>query len=284
METILSLQHVNYSYEDDNGELIPVLKDFSLEIQRGSFVCVLGHNGSGKSTLAKLLNGLYQPDQDSGPILVDGLDTRDEKNELEVRRRVGLVFQNPDNQLVTTVVEEEIAFGPENLGLPRDELRKRVDEALLAVDMQEYREHATYKLSGGQKQRIAIAGILAMRPQILILDEPTAMLDPKGREEVLSAVRRLNREQGMTVILITHHMEEAAKADRVIVMQNGQITADSTPQAVFSQPRLIRDAGLSLPQPTELMHRLIREGFQIDKEVLTVEQAVAAIGKMLKEK
>ena len=281
MEKYIEFEKVSFSYESEDSNT-EVLENFSLKINKGEFLAVLGHNGCGKSTLAKLCNAILVPQQ--GKVYIDGIDTADENRLYDIRQRVGMVFQNPDNQIVATIVEDDVAFGPENLGVEPSEIRKRVDEALLAVDMQEYRNHATYKLSGGQKQRIAIAGILAMRPQILILDEPTAMLDPKGREEVLSAVRRLNREQGMTVILITHHMEEAAIADRGFVMQNGQITADSTPQAVFSQPQLIRDAGLSLPQPTELTHRLIQEGFPIDKEVLTVEQAVAAISKMRKEK
>lgn len=280
-DTILSLQRVNYSYEDDDGDRVRVLRDFSLQVERGSFVCVLGHNGSGKSTLAKLLNGLYLPDEDGGAVLVDGMDTREEENEQAVRRTVGLVFQNPDNQLVTTVVEEEIAFGPENLGLPREELRERVDEALRTVGMEEYRRHATYKLSGGQKQRIAIAGILAMRPKVLVLDEPTAMLDPKGRDEVLSTVHRLNREQGMTVLLITHHMEEAAKADRVVVMSGGVITADGTPAQVFAQTEVIRQAGLTLPQSAELAAALRDAGFSVPEDVLTVSQAVDAIASAL---
>jgi len=281
-ETVIKFENVCYSYEGDNeGEFIPVLKDFSLEIARGDFVCVLGHNGSGKSTLARLMNGLFRPDEGGGRVTVCGMDTADDDRELDVRRTVGLVFQNPDNQLVTTVVEEDVAFGPENLGLKREEIRQRVDEALKTVDMYEYRDHATYKLSGGQKQRIAIAGILAMRPEILVLDEPTAMLDPKGRAEVLDTVRKLNKEQGMTVILITHHMEEAAKADRVIVMNSGRITADGDPRQVFAQTEAIEEAGLTLPEAARFAEILRQSGVTLPQGILSPEEAVDAIAAIL---
>ena len=284
---MISLSGIDFGYssegEDhsDSAGASLVLRDYTLEIERGSFVAVVGHNGSGKSTLAKLCNGLYIPDR--GQVLVDGLDTAKEENQLAVRKAVGLVFQNPDNQLVSSIVEEDVAFGPENLGVPVEELRPRVEDALRAVDMLEYARHDTHKLSGGQKQRIAIAGILAMQPQCIVLDEPTAMLDPKGRAEVLETILRLNRQRGMTVVLITHYMNEAARADRMVVMDSGRIVLDGTPMEVFAQPDVIRAAGLDLPQPTEFVERLKAEGMNIGGPALSVEECVEALTALLEE-
>lgn len=239
-ENIIEFQNVSFRYEADESEKpLPLcVEHVNLNIKKGDFVAVLGHNGSGKSTLAKLSNSILIPE--SGRVLVDGVDTADESLSYDIRRTVGVVFQNPDNQIVASIVEEDVAFGPENLGVPPDELRRRVDDALKAVGMYEYRHHEPHKLSGGQKQRVAIAGMIAMLPECIVLDEPTAMLDPKGRKEVMDTVRRLNRERGMTVVFITHFMEEAATADRVVVMDNAKILLDGTPQAVFSKAELLK--------------------------------------------
>ena len=272
---MIQVQNVSFSYKGDDEECVQILQDFNLEIQQGSFVAVLGHNGSGKSTLARLLNALYQPD--AGRVLVNGLDTSDEEQVFAVRRSVGLVFQNPDNQLVASIVEEDVAFGPENLGIAPDEIRRRVDDALQAVDMYEYRTHETHKLSGGQKQRIAIAGILAMQPDCIVFDEPTAMLDPRGRKEVMDIILKLNREMGKTIILITHYMDEAAQAQRVVVMDNGRIIADDTPRIVFSKVGLLKSVGLDVPQPAELSDRLRKAGIPLRDHVLTVEECISAI-------
>ncbi len=280
---MISLSGVDFRYsaEGDEEPSPLVLQDFSLELERGSFVAILGHNGSGKSTLAKLCNGLYIPDR--GQVLVGGMDTAKEETQLAVRKAVGLVFQNPDNQLVSSIVEEDVAFGPENLGVPVDELRTRVEDALRAVDMLDYARHDTHKLSGGQKQRVAIAGIIAMQPQCIVLDEPTAMLDPKGREEVMRTVLSLNQERGMTVVLITHYMEEAASAERVVVMDSGRIVLDGAPREVFAHPEVIRSAGLELPQPAELVERLAKAGMNIGGTVLSVEECVEALTALLEE-
>ena len=275
MQPMIQVQNVSFSYKGDDEERVQILQDFNLEIQQGSFVAVLGHNGSGKSTLARLLNALYQPD--AGRVLVNGLDTSDEEQVFAVRRSVGLVFQNPDNQLVASIVEEDVAFGPENLGIAPDEIRRRVDDALQAVDMYEYRTHETHKLSGGQKQRIAIAGILAMQPDCIVFDEPTAMLDPRGRKEVMDIILKLNREMGKTIILITHYMDEAAQAQRVVVMDNGRIIADDTPRIVFSKVGLLKSVGLDVPQPAELSDRLRKAGIPLRDHVLTVEECISAI-------
>lgn len=276
---LIKLNNVEFSYMYEDDECCEkVLKGIDLEIERGSFVAVIGPNGSGKSTLAKLFNGLTLPT--SGTVEVDGMNTSDERNELEIRKRVGLVFQNPDNQLVTTIVEEDVAFGPENLGLPREILRQRVDDALNAVGMYEYKDHSTYKLSGGQKQRIAIAGILAMEPECIVLDEPTAMLDPKGRAEVLSTIKRLNKEKGITVILITHFMNEIADADRIVVINNGSIVMDSTPSNVFSQDEKLKEVGLSLTQSAELIN-LLSKDYKIAKGALSPNDAVEEIASLL---
>ena len=278
MEAIIKLENVTFTYADAPR---PALSDVSLEIAAGSFVAVLGHNGSGKSTLAKLTNGIILPTQ--GRVLVHSMDTRDESRLLDIRRRVGMVFQNPDNQIVASVVEDDVAFAPENLGVEPGEIRSRVDEALKCVGMYDYRLHAPHLLSGGQKQRIAIAGVLAMLPECIVLDEPTAMLDPIGRREVLATIERLRRERGMTVILITHHMEECIDADRLIVMNRGGIVADGTPKEVFSQVELMRENGLAVPETTELIHGLNAQGFELPLEALSVEECAQAIANFLKK-
>ncbi len=275
---MLQAEKVQFYYENDGelGTVAPaVLRGVDLTVEKGSFVALLGHNGSGKSTLAKHFNALLLPT--GGRILVEELDTAREENTLPVRRRVGMVLQNPDNQLVTTIVEEDVAFGPENLGVPPAEIRQRVEAALTAVDMLEYRNHAPHRLSGGQKQRIAIAGVLAMQPDCIVLDEPTAMLDPQGRREVMDTVCRLNRERGMTVVLITHYMEEAAMADRVVVMDDGQVLADGTPARVFARGDRLRAVGLDVPQPTALCAALRAKGIDLPDSVLTPEEAAEAI-------
>ena len=274
MDNIIEVKNVTFEYSDGDRQKT-VIKDFSVDIKRGSFTVILGHNGSGKSTLAKLLNGLYKPA--SGTVLVDGVDTADEKYELEIKRKVGMVFQNPDNQLVASVVEEDVAFGPENLGFSPQEIRNRVDEALCAVDMYDYSKSTPHHLSGGQKQRIAIAGVIAMRPSCIVLDEPTAMLDPKGRAEIIETIKRLNRENGITVVLITHFMEEAADADRVIVMDDGVIIKDSTPVEVFSDVKTLKDVGLDVPQTTELLFALKNAGFGVSTKVISIEEAAKEI-------
>lgn len=279
MDNIIELKKVVFDYTDENDLPVSVLDEISLSIERGSFTAVLGHNGSGKSTMAKLLNGLNKPS--SGTVTVNGMDTADEKHEFEVRKTVGLVFQNPDNQIVASIVEEDVAFGPENLGVEPKEIRNRVDEALKSVGMYEYRTHAPFKLSGGQKQRIAIAGILAMQPECIVLDEPTAMLDPRGRREVIETIQRLNREKGMTIVLITHYMDEAALADRVVVMDGGKVILDGTPMEVFGHVTELKSVGLDVPQPTELVTLLKADGVDIDTDVLDVDQCVEALVKAL---
>ncbi|MBE6727068.1 MAG: energy-coupling factor transporter ATPase [Ruminococcaceae bacterium] len=276
MEKIIEVKNVTFEY-DDSEQVKTVIKDFNLDIERGSFTVILGHNGSGKSTLAKLLNGLYKPA--SGKVLVDGIDTADESTEIEVKRRVGMVFQNPDNQLIASIVEEDVAFGPENLGLEPDVIRQRVDDALKAVGMYEFRRSTPHHLSGGQKQRIAIAGIIAMEPECIVLDEPTAMLDPKGRAEIIDTILKLNREKNITVVLITHFMEEAELADRILVMSNGKILADSTPKTVFSDVSLLKSVGLDVPQTTELLYALKSGGADIETDVLSIEETADAIAK-----
>ncbi len=275
-----------YTYIDDtqgeagaqSAKSSPAVDKVNFEIDEGSFVAVLGHNGSGKSTLAKMLNALYVPTQ--GKILVCGIDTSDENRTYDIRSQAGMVFQNPDNQLVSTVVEEDVAFGPENMGVEPAEIRRRVDEALRVVRMSDHAESAPHMLSGGQKQRIAIAGVLAMQPKVMIFDESTAMLDPMGREEVLSTVRRINRERGITVIWITHFMEEAAQADRVIVMDDGCIVMDGTPREVFSRVDEVKRIGLDVPGMTELALELSREGLAIRTDILTVEEMAEEICRL----
>ena len=267
---IIKTKDLVYRYPVEEGETPKnALDGVDLSIEKGSFVVVLGHNGSGKSTLAKHMNGVLTPA--SGTVLVDGLDTAEEENLLEVRRRVGMVFQNPDNQIVANVVEEDVAFGPENLGVPTAEIRQRVDAALKAVGMEQFAEHAPHMLSGGQKQRIAIAGVIAMTPECIVLDESTAMLDPAGRREVLDTVSYLNRERGITVILITHHMNEAAYADRVVVMDHGKVAMDGTPEEILTQVERLTALGLSAPPTVQLLYALRREGWDVSLEALTVE-------------
>ena len=284
---IIRTESLGFSYEGDGEsggrDTIPALCDVNISIAEGEYVAVLGHNGSGKSTFAKLLNLILSPTV--GKIYIDGVDvTREDFSEedvFEVRKKVGMVFQNPDNQLVATVVEEDVAFGPENLGLPRCEIRRRVNEALLLVDMQEYAHHAPHKLSGGQKQRVAIAGIIAMKPRVIIFDESTAMLDPVGRREVVGIMERLNREEGITVINITHYMEEAARADRVIVINDGSIALDGTAREVFSAVDRLHSMGLESPQGVELLSELRRLGVSVDTDALTLQECEDAIARLL---
>ncbi|MBQ2203043.1 MAG: energy-coupling factor transporter ATPase, partial [Oscillospiraceae bacterium] len=274
-------ENLGFTYPP-NGEKLafPVFENLSVTIDRGSFTAVIGPNGCGKSTLAKHFNGILLPS--GGRVLVSGMDTSDENLLLEIRRTVGMVFQNPDNQIVSNVVEEDVAFAPENLGVPTAEIRSRVDDALKTVGMYEYREHAPHLLSGGQKQRIAIAGVLAMQPTCIVLDEPTAMLDPRGREEVIETVSRLNRERGITVVLITHHMSEAVNADRVIVMHQGGILLDGSPREVFTQVQTLREAGLDVPQTTELLYELKNLGWDVPLDALSEAECAAAILKVLR--
>lgn len=274
MNAIIKIDDLHYAYPGDETES---LKGVSLEIEKGSFVAVLGHNGSGKSTLAKHLNAILLPS--SGSVLIDGMDTRDEDMTLDIRRKVGMVFQNPDNQIVANVVEDDVAFAPENLGVPSEEIRKRVDNALKQVDMYDFRLHAPHLLSGGQKQRVAIAGVIAMEPEVVVLDEPTAMLDPKGRREVIETVTRLCREKGMTVVLITHHMSECIGADRLIVMSDGCVSADGTPAQVFSKVELMRSEGLSVPVTTEILFELNKAGAKLPLTALGIEECADEIAK-----
>lgn len=278
----ISLENVVFSYTDDENvkSVKNAVDGVSLDIKKGEFVALLGHNGCGKSTIAKHLNAMLLPD--SGRVLIDGDDTSDEEKTYDIRKKVGLVLQNPDNQLVASIVEEDVAFGPENLGIPPLEIRERVDYALKAVGMYEYREHAPYKLSGGQKQRVAIAGILAMLPECIVLDEPTAMLDPNGRDEVLSTLLKLNKEKNITVVLITHYMDEAVLADRVVVMDSGKILTQGTPDKVFSQVELLKRHRLDVPQSTELANKLRGCGVKIDKMPLDTEACVKMLEEVLK--
>lgn len=274
MNSIIEVKNVTYEYSDEDNTFAAV-KNLSLNIERGSFTVILGHNGSGKSTLAKMLNGLNKPT--SGDVFVDGLNTKDEKTEIEVKRKVGMVFQNPDNQIIASIVEEDVAFGPENLGIKPKEIEKRVDEALKATDMLQFKKSTPHRLSGGQKQRIAIAGIIAMEPECLVLDEPTAMLDPKGRAEIISTLHRLNREKGITVVLITHYMEEAQNADRVIVMNDGKIIADDKPKVIFSDVESLKRVGLDVPQTAELLYNLKKNGFNVDTHAISIKEAAEQI-------
>ena len=278
MSNIIEVKNASFEYIDD-GESFKAVKDLNLSITRGSFTVILGHNGSGKSTLAKMLNGLNKPS--SGDIFVDVINTKDEEYDLDIRRKVGMVFQNPDNQLVASIVEEDVAFGPENLGLSPQEIRQRVDNALKTVDMYDFRKSTPHKLSGGQKQRIAIAGILAMEPECLVLDEPTAMLDPKGRREIIKTLEVLNKEKGITIVLITHYMEEAENADRVIVMNDGEIIADSTPKEVFKNVELLKSVGLDVPQTTELLYAMQKNGFKIDTNIISIDETAQEIVRVL---
>ena len=277
MDHIIKAENITYKYPDDP---IPALENISLDIERGSFVAVLGHNGSGKSTLAKHFNAILLPE--GGKIYINGMDSADEAVLIQIRRTIGMVFQNPDNQIVANVVEDDVAFAPENLGVPSDEIRKRVDDALKTVGMYEYRMHAPHLLSGGQKQRIAIAGVIAMRPECIVLDEPTAMLDPSGRQEVLSTITRLCREQGITIVLITHHMNECIDADRLIVMSNGRIVSDGSPSEVFSQVESMRQEGLNVPDTTAVMWELNKHGFNLPLDALSIDDCANAIFTQLR--
>ena len=281
MEVRIAAEHLSFHYTDEENKAASpeILKDFSLTLEPGTFAAVLGHNGCGKSTLAKHMNGILLPT--GGKMWVAGMDTADETKLYEIRQRVGMVFQNPDNQIVATIVEEDAAFGPENLGLPPEEIRRRVDDALKAVGMYDYRMHAPSQLSGGQKQRVAIAGIIAMRPSCIVLDEPTAMLDPKGRREVMKTIRLLNRNYGITIVLITHYMEEAAQADRVIVMDEGNILLDDTPEEVFSHVEQMKQIGLDVPQVTELVYELRQAGIPLDSHIITEDACVQALLEQL---
>ncbi|EGT3606435.1 TPA: energy-coupling factor transporter ATPase [Clostridium perfringens] len=263
-----------YVNAEDQTEKVAI-NHVSMEVKKGEFLVILGHNGSGKSTMAKHMNALLLPS--GGKMYVDGLDTSDIENLWEVRRRAGMVFQNPDNQLVATIVEEDVAFGPENLGVDPKEIRERVDDSLKAVGMYEYRKHAPHLLSGGQKQRIAIAGILAMRPKCIVLDEPTAMLDPSGRNEVMKTIKEVNKKFGITIILITHYMDEAAQADRIIVMDKGEKVMEGVPREIFSQVEKIKSIGLDVPQVTELAYELQKEGVDISTEILNIDEMVNAL-------
>lgn len=281
----IQTKDLKFTYDEvedgEAGKVHEVLKGVNLEIQKGEFVALLGHNGSGKSTIAKMFNAMLLPA--GGKVYVEGMDTLDESLVYEIRRRVGLVLQNPDNQLVASIVEEDVAFGPENLGIAPAEIRRRVDAALRAVNMYEYREHAPHKLSGGQKQRIAIAGVIAMETECIVLDEPTAMLDPRGRQEVMDTITYLNREKGITIVLITHYMDEAVQADRVVVMDDGQVLLDGDPRTVFAQVELLKRHHLDVPQATELVYRLNAAGCRISGTPLNEDECVAAIGAYLKQ-
>ncbi len=285
---IIEFKNVDFSYfvDESDGEQsanpstreIPVLKNFNLNIEKGSFVAILGHNGSGKSTVAKLTNGILFPV--SGSVTVDGIQTKEDDSIFDVRRRVGMVFQNPDNQIVSSIVEEDVAFGVENLGIPSDECRKRVDEALKTVGMYEFRDHSPSKLSGGQKQRVAVAGIIAMKPECIVLDEPTAMLDPSGRKEVIKTITKLNREENITIVLITHYMDEAVKADRIVVIDKGSIKLDGTPKEVFANAQMLKSLQLDVPQSTDLINEL---NIKTDDTVLDAETCADVLYKYLTE-
>lgn len=280
MEPIIYIDHLCFSYHnEESGQDIPVLRDVSLSINKGEFLAVLGHNGSGKSTIAKHLNAILTPV--SGRVLVEGIDTSDPSRLYDIRQRVGMVFQNPDNQMVANIVEEDVAFAPENLGVPPQEIRQRVDAALAAVNMTAFRRHAPHMLSGGQKQRVAIAGVLAMQPDILVLDEPTAMLDPSGRAEILSTIKKLNQSLGMTVVLITHYMDEAVQADRVVVIDQGEIKMQGTPKQIFPQVQELKKLGLDTPQATELIYRLRQQGIDLDPALLDADACIDAIMERL---
>ena len=279
MNKIIEFKNVDFRYADEAKD---ALNGLNLDFYEGQFTCVLGHNGSGKSTMAKLINALEYPT--NGSVITYGYDTSDEKNEIPIRRKVGMVFQNPDNQIVATIVEDDVAFGPENLGVPRDEIRNRVDEALKLVDMYDYRKHEPHRLSGGQKQRVAIAGVIAMQTNCIVLDEPTAMLDPKGRREVMNALLKLKNELGISVILVTHFMDEAVKADRVVVMNDGKVELDGTPAEVFSHIELLKSIGLAVPKPMELAVSLKDNGIDLKETPLTADDFVEIFKEFIKNR
>lgn len=275
-DVMIKIEDVTYEYKSLIDDSIQkAVKDLNLEVKKGEFLVILGHNGSGKSTLAKMINGLLMPTK--GNISVMGMNTQDQKTIWAIREKAGMVFQNPDNQIVATIVEEDVAFGPENLGIPPEEIRKRVDEALEIVEMTEYKKHAPHLLSGGQKQRVAIAGILAMKPDCIILDEPTAMLDPTGRIEVMNTIKKLNKNENKTIVLITHYMDEAVEADRILVMEQGEIVMEGTPKEIFKQVEKMKALGLDVPQVTELAYELRKEGIEIREDVLSIEELVELI-------
>ena len=280
-KSFIEANRISFSYPSYDGEIPSLVLDgVDVSIEEGEFVAVLGHNGSGKSTLAKHFNAILVPTE--GKVSVSGISTAEEEKLFEIRQEVGMVFQNPDNQIVATIIEEDVAFALENLGVPPTEIRERVDDALKKVDMYDYRLHAPNQLSGGQKQRIAIAGIVAMRPKCVVLDEPTAMLDPKGRREVMSTVKQLNKELGITVVIITHYMDEAAMCDRVVVVDDGKVIMDSTPREVFGSVEKIKERGLDVPQVTELCHELRKEGIELPDCVLNEDECVSALEELLK--
>ena len=281
-DKIISIKDLCFDYvNEESGEKSAVLRGINTDIMRGEFLAVLGHNGSGKSTLAKHLNAILLPS--SGSVTIDGICTSDEDKLFDIRRKVGMVFQNPDNQMVANIVEEDVAFAPENLGIPREELRRRVDDALSAVNMSKFSKHAPHMLSGGQKQRVAIAGVLAMEPEIIVLDEPTAMLDPIGRREIIDTVKKLNRERNMTVVLITHYMEEAVEADRILVIDKGKIEMEGTPSEIFPQVERLKALGLDTPQATELIYLLKKEGYPAEHSALTTEECTDIIMTLAKQ-
>ncbi len=280
-DKIISIKDLRFDYvNEESGEKSAVLRGITTDIRRGEFLAVLGHNGSGKSTLAKHLNAILLPS--SGTVTIDGICTSDEDKLFDIRRKVGMVFQNPDNQMVANIVEEDVAFAPENLGVPREEIRRRVDDALLAVNMSKFSKHAPHMLSGGQKQRVAIAGVLAMEPEIIVLDEPTAMLDPIGRREIIDTIKKLNRERNMTVVLITHYMEEAVEADRILVIDKGKIEMEGTPFEIFPQVERLKALGLDTPQATELIYLLEKSGFSAEHSALTTKECADIIMGMAK--
>lgn len=285
MSKFIEARNITFSYineleENEDIKKTTVFKNLNFSVEKGEFVAVLGHNGSGKSTLVKCFNGINIPEE--GDVIVNGFNTRDDEHLLDIRQSVGMVFQNPDNQIVATIVEEDVAFALENMGVEPSEIRSRVDDALKTVGMYEYREHAPHKLSGGQKQRVAIAGIIAMRPDCILLDEPTAMLDPNGRREVLKTIKMLNKKFGVTIVLITHYMDEAAQAERIVVMDSGEIVMNDTPKKVFAKVDELKSIGLDVPQVTELTHMLIDEGFDLDSEIITEDECVEALEKIIK--
>lgn len=283
MNDFIKAQGISFSYHAEEGQApVNVFENLNVVIHEGELTAVLGHNGSGKSTFAKHLNAILLPS--GGKVYVDGLDTADEDKLYDIRQKVGMVFQNPDNQIVATVVEEDVAFGLENIGVPPKEMRERVDRVLMDVGIYEYKKHAPHRLSGGQKQRVAIAGIIAMRPKCIVLDEPTAMLDPRGRREVMETIQKLNREYGITIVLITHYMDEAAQCDRIIVMDSGKVILDDTPKKVFSHVKELKKVGLDVPQTSELIYEFLKEGYNLPKDVLTEDECIKALTTLFRRK